>query len=183
MSVLGIIAFISGTLGVWLTIKQSIFCWPMALISVVAGGIDFYFSRLYGDMSLQVFYFFAGIYGWFYWNKNKGLNFVASPVPYSWIPILIIVTLLQFSLYYYLLIYFKGARPLLDAVLTAGSLTTTFMMTKKWIENWLIWVLIDGTYIVLYALSDLWLYGALYLIFAGMAFYGWLSWKKTKLSV
>jgi nicotinamide mononucleotide transporter len=183
MSVLGIIAFISGTLGVWLTIKQSIYCWPMALLSVVAGGIDFYFSRLYGDMFLQIFYFFAGIYGWFYWNRNKGLAFDVKAVPLKWIPILLIVTGIQVVLYYYLLLYFNGARPLLDAILTASSLSTTYMMTKKWLENWLLWVLIDGTYILLYALTNLWLYGALYLIFACMAFYGWLSWKKTKLSV
>lgn len=179
MSVLGIIAFISGTLGVWLTIKQNIFCWPMALVSVIAAGIDFYFSRLYGDMALQIFYFFAGLYGWYYWNKNIGLSFEVKAVPLKWIPFLLIATALQFALYYYLLLYFEGARPLLDAILTAASLTTTYMMTKKWLENWLLWVLIDGTYILLYALTELWLYGALYLLFAAMAYYGWLKWKKT----
>jgi len=179
MTLLGIIAFISGTLGVWLTIKQSIWCWPMALMSVVAAGIEFYQIRLFGDMSLQIFYFFAGVYGWVYWNKNKGEDFKVSRMPRKWLLFLLIATILQFGVYYLLLEYFNGARPELDAALTAASLTTTYMMTKKWVENWLIWVFIDATYIVLYALTELWLYGLLYLLFTVIAFYGWLKWRKT----
>ena len=178
MLFLGIIAFVFGVLGVWLTIRQNILCWPAALISVVAATIDFYLSRLFGDMALQVFYFFAGIYGWYYWDKHKNLSFEIKRIPMKKTPFLLIVTALQFVLYYKLLIYFEGARPFLDALLTAASLTCTYMMTKKWLENWLIWVIIDSTYILLYVLTDLWLYGLLYLFFAAMAYYGWMTWRK-----
>lgn len=178
MSTLGIIALITGALGVWLTIKQSIWCWPFALISVVTSIIEFYHVRLYGDMALQVFYFFAGLYGWIYWNKKKDELFVVKHLDVHLIPQLMIVTILQSILYYYLLVYFKGDRPLLDAILTACSLTTTFMMTKKWVENWIIWVVIDASYIVLYGLKDMWLFAILNLIFTIIAFYGWLKWRK-----
>jgi nicotinamide mononucleotide transporter len=181
MSAFGIIAFVTGILGVWLTIKQSILCWPAALISVVTSSIDFFNARLFGDMSLQVFYFFAGLYGWIYWKEHAKQSFVVSHVPVSSVMPLGIVTLIQIGVYYFLLKSLDGARPFLDSVLTAASLTTTYMMTKKWVENWLIWVIIDSFYVILYAITDLgnlWLYALLYLIFALVAFYGWLKWRR-----
>ena len=178
MSVLSIIALITGTLGVWLTIKQTIWCWPFALISVVTSIIAFYQERLYGDMALQVFYFFAGVYGWIYWNKKKNETFLVKKMNLRFVPLYITITLAQIAIYYYLLIYFKGDRPFLDAILTACSLTTTYMMTKKYVENWLIWVFIDASYIVLYGLKEMWLFALLNLIFTVIAFYGWLKWRK-----
>jgi nicotinamide mononucleotide transporter len=181
MSVLGLIALISGTLGVWLTIKQSIWCWPFALISVIASIFEFYTVRLFGDMALQVFYFFAGVYGWIYWNKKQKEAFEVKHINTQDIPSLIAITALQAVVYYYLLIYFKGDRPVLDSILTACSLTTTFMMTKKWVENWLLWVIIDATYILLYGLKEMWLFALLNTLFTIIAFYGWLKWRKQAL--
>ncbi len=181
MSILGIIALIFGTLGVWFTIKQHILCWLFALIATLASIIEFYNVRLFGDMALQIFYFFAGIYGWVYWNKNKNKDFKVENTPTKIIPTLIILTVIQSVVYYFLLICFNGDRPLLDAILTASSLTATYMMTKKWMENWITWVAIDATYVFLYGLKHMWLFAILYFLFTGIAFYGWLKWKKTTL--
>jgi nicotinamide mononucleotide transporter len=178
MSVLSIVALITGTLGVWLTIKQTIWCWPFALISVLTSIVEFYKERLFGDMLLQVFYFFAGLYGWIYWNHQKNKSFEIKKTETKAILPLLIITILQAIVYYYLLIYFKGDRPVLDSILTACSLTTTYMMTKKWVENWLVWVFIDGAYILLYGLKGMWLFAILNLIFTIIAFYGWLKWRK-----
>ena len=178
MSALGFIALFSGVLGVWLTIRQNIWCWPMALVSVVASGIDFYNTRLFGDMALQVLYFAQGVYGWLAWHKRKSAEFIASRMPIRyWLFVGLAIAVL-WLLVYYVLIYVKGNRAALDALLTAGSLVTTYLMTKKWAENWLLWVVIDATYILLYALTDLWSYALLYAVFTGMAWYGWMQWKK-----
>lgn len=181
MPVLAIIALITGTLGVWLTIKQTIWCWPFALTAVLASILEFYRERLFGDMALQVFYFFAGVYGWIYWNKRKKEKFAVKRLDMHLLPVYLAVTVLQAVAYYYLLLYFRGDRPLLDAILTACSLTTTYMMTKKYVENWLIWVFIDATYILLYGLKEMWLFALLNLLFTLVAFYGWLKWRKEAL--
>lgn len=178
MSLLSIIALITGTLGVWLTIKQTIWCWPFALIATLTSIAEFYKERLFGDMALQIFYFFAGVYGWIYWNKKQAEGFEVKKIDLRTVPVYLLITALQSVVYYYLLVYFKGDRPLLDSVLTACSLTTTYMMTKKYVENWLIWVFIDATYILLYGLKDMWLFALLYLLFTIIAFYGWLKWRK-----
>lgn len=181
MPLLSIIALVTGTLGVWLTIKQTIWCWPFALIATLASIFEFYEARLFGDMSLQIFYFFAGVYGWIYWNKKQSENFEVKKINSKRIPVYLAATISQAVIYYFLLIYFKGDRPFLDAILTACSLTTTYMMTKKYVENWLIWVFIDATYILLYGLKEMWLFAILYLVFTVIAFYGWLKWKREAL--
>jgi len=178
MSLPGLIALISGVLGVWLTIRQSIWCWPMALLSVVCSGIDFYESRLFGDLGLQVIYFAQGVYGWYVWQTRREQNFQSSRMPVKWWPVILLSLALLWLGMYYLLVFLKGNRAELDALLTAASLVTTFMMIRKWAENWLLWVLIDGTYIILYALTDLWSYVVLYAVFTIMAWYGWTQWKK-----
>lgn len=178
MSLLGIIALIFGVLGVILTIFQRIWCWPAGLISVVVSAIVFYYQRLYGDMALQGFYFVSGIYGWWFWNANKKKSFDVIPVPNKfWVP-LFIATVLQTGVYYILLTKFKGDRVILDSVLTAASITATYMMTKKWIQNWIFWVVIDLTYVLLYGLKNMWDFAILYFVFTIMAAYGYYLWKK-----
>lgn len=178
MSVLGIVALIFGTLGVWLTIRQNIYCWPVSLIAVLASIVEFLEQRLFGDMSLQIFYFFLGIYGWIYWHRKTDTKFVVQKMALKKLPGLVFITLIQAFVFYYLLVYFKGDRPVLDGLLTACSLTATYMMTKKWLDNWLAWVIIDASYVVLYSLKEMWLFGVLYLLFTGMALYGWIKWRK-----
>ena len=180
MSVLGLIALISGVLGVWLTIYQSVWCWPMALLSVVCSGIDFYESRLFGDLGLQVIYFAQGVFGWWVWHARREQAFPSSHMPRRWWPFIFLILGLLWLGMFYLLVYLKGNRAGLDALLTAGSLVTTFMMIRKWAENWLLWVLIDGTYILLYPLTNLWSYALLYAVYTLMAWYGWTQWRKIR---
>lgn len=181
MTLLGLISLISGVAGVLLTIRQSIWCWPAALISVVTSGYEFYESHLFGDFALQVFYFISGVYGWYFWDRNKNKEFIISLLPIKMIVPLVIVTLIQAMVYYFLLRYFKGDQVIFDAILSACSITATYMMTKKWLENWVFWALIDFSYIILYAIKDLWLYAILYLVFTLMAAYGFYKWKSQKL--
>ncbi|MEI6019982.1 MAG: nicotinamide riboside transporter PnuC [Bacteroidota bacterium] len=179
MSLLELIALISGVLGVWLTIQQSIWCWPIALISVVLSFLAFYQQRLFGDSALQIFYFVAGIYGWYFWKRNSEVLFVVTKLDSKKTPFYILITILQSLIYYFLLRYFKSDQAMFDAILTACSLTATYMMTKKWLENWLIWVFIDSAYVILYIIKDMFLFAVLYAAFAAFAYYGWKKWKQS----
>jgi len=181
MSILSIIAFVFGIAGVWFTIKKSIWCWPLALISTITSCIEFYHQRLFGDMGLQGVYFVAGVYGWYYWNKKQEQEFRVERTPKQFFMPLIIATVAQSLLYYFVLARLRGDQVLFDAILTAASLTATFMMTKRWSENWFAWVLIDLSYVGLYAIKAMWLFGILYLVFAAMAWYGWKQWQKEAL--
>lgn len=182
MSVLGTIALVSGVLGVLFTIMQRIWCWPLALISVLASSIEFFQQRLYGDMALQAFYFVAGIYGWYYWGKSKNNEFKVTNTPTSFWLIMLVITFIQCVIYYFLLKKFNGDQIVADAILTACSITATYMMTKKWIENWALWVLIDLAYVILYLKKDMPLFSILYFVFSAMAAYGFYSWRTQRSS-
>lgn len=172
------IALVTGVLGVVLTIKEKIWCWPTALISVVISIVAFYKEHLYGDMFLNVFYFFSGIYGWFYWNKRKDEEFIVSLMPVKFYFPLVAITILQIVFYYFILSYFKSDKIIFDSILTACSFTCTYMMTKKWIENWLFWLIIDSAYVILYIMKDMHIYALLYLFFSVMVLFGYFKWKK-----
>jgi len=178
MAFLDWIALLTGIAGVLLTIFQSIWCWPMALISVVISGTAFYNQRLFGDFGLQIFYFISGIYGWLYWNKKKGKVFTVTKMPSKYYAPAILSIIIQTIVYYYLLHYFKSDQILFDAILTSCSFTCTFMMAKKWVENWMLWIIIDAAYVFLYVIKDLPAYALLYGFFSLMAYYGFYSWKK-----
>lgn len=178
MTVWDWIALITGIAGVLLTIFESIWCWPMALVSVVISGVTFYDQRLFGDFCLQIFYLISGFYGWFYWNKNKGKSFSVTRMPHKRIIPVVLSVIIQSVVYYYLLSYFKSDQILFDAILTSCSFTCTFMMAKKWVENWLFWIVIDAAYVFLYIIKDLPTYALLYGFFSLMAYYGLYSWKK-----
>jgi nicotinamide mononucleotide transporter len=172
------IALLTGIAGVLLTIFESIWCWPIALISVVISGITFYNQRLFGDFGLQIFYLISGLYGWFYWNKKKGNTFIITKMPIKWVIPIALSILIQSIVYYYLLGYFKSDQIIFDAILTSCSFTCTFMMAKKWLENWILWVIIDAAYVFLYLIKDLPAYALLYGFFSLMALYGFYLWKK-----
>ncbi len=179
MSVLGLVALVFGVLGVIFTIKQHVICWLFACIGALASIIEFYHERLFGDMSLQIFYFFAGIYGWIYWQRRAKTAFIILRLPPQQVPLLLFGTILQSFLYYLILKEFNGDQIVFDAILTACSLTATFMMTKKWLENWAVWIIVDAAYVFLYCLKHMWLFAILYFCFAVIAYWGWLKWKKT----
>ena len=177
MEYLDWIALITGVLGVILTIFETIWCWPIALISVGISVVTFYNQRLYGDMSLNIFYVLSGFYGWFYWNKNKHQEFKVTNMPTKWIVYGFLITVIQTVIYYYLLRHFKSDQVLFDSILTACSFTCTYMMARKWLQNWLIWVFIDAAYVILYVIKDMNTYALLYGFFTLMAAYGFYKWK------
>lgn len=178
MTLLDLLALVFGILGVILTIKETIWCWLADIISVSLQGFAFYKARLFGDFSLQIFYFVSGIYGWFYWHKHKTIDFKVSKMSKkNWI-LMIFGNIALSLLLYPVLNYFKTDQVIIECILTSSSLICTYMMAKKWIENWIFWMLIDLAYVYLYLIKHLPTYAILYLFFSVMAFYGYYLWRK-----
>lgn len=172
------IALIAGVAGVFLTIKQSVWCWPLALTSVIISVIAFYNAKLYGDVFLNIFYVISGFYGWIYWNSKKNDVFLITKISNKWITYLFLITLIQIVIYWYILKKLNSDKIIFDAILTAFSFTATYMMARKWLENWILWIVIDAAYVVLYLLKELPVYALLYSFFTIMALYGFLTWNK-----
>ena len=180
MSTLEIIGFICGVVGVYLTMKENIYCFPVGIINVSISLVLFYSQKLYADSLQQIVYFFLISYGWLKWDTSK--NEVAILVSKSSKKLLIKVVLLASGLSLLLgslLQHFTDASfPWIDSSATSASFVAQWLIAKKKIENWVIWMLVNITYIGIYLNKHLYLYAILFFIYLALAIWGYSSWKK-----
>lgn len=182
---LEILGFVTGAVCVYLNTRQNAWGWFFGIINALLFIVVFYNSKLYADTSLQVYYFVTSIYGWWAWrfggtNRQK-LEVSGLPASYWW-PILGIF-LAATCIWGFLLGRFTDASlSYADSALTVASLVAQWMMARKYLQNWLIWIVADACYVAMYAYKTLYLTSALYLVFFVLAFYGYFSWKKQDLT-
>lgn len=176
-----VIGFITGVAGVWLTIRQNILCFPIGIINVLIYAYMFYSPnvRLYADALLQLIYMILLIYGWISWNKSK--NSSDQPIRinrYFSTRLLFISAISWITLGLILSKSTDAALPWVDAGLAVLSLVAQWMIAKKMIENWIVWIVVNSAYIPLYLYKDLKLTALLYAIFLVLAIKGLMEWQK-----
>lgn len=182
MNVLEVVGAITGLLCVWLAARQKIWTWPVAMISVACYFVFFYQIRLYADMWLQVFFLGANIYGWYEWLYG-GKNHAELPVTrLSSLQIFLVLlsgVVASGLIGLYFMSFTNASYPLLDSVLAAFSVVAQILLTRKKIENWVIWFILDIGYVGLYWQKEAYLTAGLYFIFLLIAAKGFLDWRKT----
>lgn len=183
MSIIELTAVIFGLACVWLTTRQNIWCWPTGLVMVSLYIFIFFEARLYSDMMLQVVYIFMQIYGWHNWlygGKDHGklaVTRISRLGAALWGALaMVCVGALGFSMDNYTDADF--AYP--DAVTTVLSLVAQWLMAKKVLESWLIWITVDVISVGIYSMKGLYLTAGLYSVFLGLATIGYFTWRKTK---
>lgn len=179
ISMLEWMAVVSGVLYVLLVVFERLSSWFFAVISSALYVVLCFRSNLYLESMLQLFYVIMGIYGWWSWrNGNKGeLEIRWWSVKKHALNIMIGVVCSGFTGYMFDT-YTDQANPYVDATVTIFSLSATFMVTRKVIENWLYWILIDALSIYLYASRGLFPSAILYFIFCIIAFWGFFKWYR-----
>jgi nicotinamide mononucleotide transporter len=179
-SKLEVINFILSVAGVWLTAKEKIINWPIGIAASLLSIYIFYTSSLFGDASLNVFYVIIGFYGWYEWmhggDKKEALKISKSGKRTLFL--LLIITIPSCAFLGKVLSYTNSNVPYWDGITTALSLAATWMMARKLIENWLVWIFTDLLYVGLYLIKHLYLFSLLYFIFTALAVYGYYQWKK-----
>jgi len=167
----------------YFSIKQNIWLWPLGIISSAIYAWVFFDSHFYADMGLQFYYVVISIYGWYYWHfgqteqtgKQLKVQFIEKKLWFY----LLLVTILLFLLISQVLIRFTDSEiPYWDAFTTAASITATWMLAKKYIEHWLIWIVVDLISSGLYFYKELYFTILLYLVYTVMAVIGYMQWKK-----
>ncbi|HSM48379.1 MAG TPA: nicotinamide riboside transporter PnuC [Draconibacterium sp.] len=174
---------ILGILYVVLSIRQNIFTWPTGLLTSVLYIVVFYKSALYAAMSLQVYYVFISIYGWYFWlrgkNSNNKLQARVQKINKQFLLRIGAVTLLIYGFILFILINFSDSDvPFMDSLTTSLSITATWMLARKYIEHWIIWIFVDIVSSGLYIYKNLWPTVVLFLVYTVMAFIGYVEWKK-----
>lgn len=176
-----VLGFITGAAAVWLTAKENVWNWPIGIANAAFFTILFWNAKLFADMGLQIVYIILGFLGWYWWLKggeNKTELKVSKTTKNEWVVLLSIGLVCTYIMTLYLRSVSDSA-PFLDALTTVMSLIAQYMLTKKLIENWYIWISADVIYIGLYFYKNLYLTGILYFIFMLMCVGGLRHWKKS----
>jgi len=168
-----------GLLFIILLITENIWCWSFGILSSIAYIFLMYFTMLYSESLLYVFYVAIGIYGWKQWSKSgkQKVNIQNSSVKH-----LAILTVLavgfSYSLGYYFSNYTDASRPYADASTTVFSVIASYMEANKWLVAWVFWIVINAFSIWLYFDRSLNLSSFLMLIYFLLSVFGFIQWRK-----
>jgi nicotinamide mononucleotide transporter len=177
-SIIESVAVFFSILYVILALKESIWCWGAAAISVTLYIYICYTAQLYPETGLQVFYLLMAFYGYYQWNKNDSTLQIQQWTTTKHLLILLLGALLTFLMGFYFTIYTNAAMPLVDSFTTVFSVFATYMVTKKVLGNWLYWIVIDAVSVYLYFSRDLHLTSLLFIVYTVIAIFGYFSWLK-----
>jgi len=165
-----------------LSIKQKVSLWFFGIISSVFYIVIFFQTKFYADMSLQFYYVFISIYGWINWKRGKlgsGEELLTTQLSKRLLLNLVIVTGLIYIVYYLILSKFTDSTiPKADSLVGALSVVGTWMLAKKFIENWLVWIVADALCVGLYIYKGLFPTAILFIVYTVMSVVGYWQWKK-----
>jgi nicotinamide mononucleotide transporter len=183
MSAIEILGFVTGALCVWLLVRQNIWNWPIGIANNLLFIALFYRTGLYADMGLQVFYIGIGLYGWWNWRhggRDHG-TLAVDRTPWPWAAALAaFVALFTLGLAAGLRRWTNSTVPVLDSFITALSIAAQFMMARKWIENWGVWILANFLSVGLLIFKGLYLTSGLYAVYQLLCMMGLAEWLKAR---
>jgi len=176
-----ILGFVTGAICVWLAAKENIWNWPIGIANNIFYLIVFWRAGLYADSVLQVFYFSVSVYGWWKWARGGPAHRELAATRSSGKTMVLLTAVgavAAVALYGMLRRYTNSTVPAGDAITTALSLTAQYMLGRKWLENWVVWIAADIIYIGLYSYKHLYVTAVLYAIFIAMCVVGYRGWKR-----
>ena len=164
-------------------IQQNILLWPLGIASALLYMVVFYQSKFYADMGLNGYYVVISIYGWLLWRKGSaegGSKLHVSRLGKRHALILLGFTAAAFAGIGLILDrYTDSPVPYWDAFTTAVSFTATWMLARKILENWILWIIVDAVSMGLYLYRGLYPTLFLFAIYTTMAVIGYLRWSRT----
>lgn len=183
MSGLEIAAVAFGLVSVFLSTREHISSWPTAIVNVALYALLFFREKLYADMGLQVIYLILSVYGWYEWlygGENRTALHVSRLTGRLAIRLLAIAVAGSVALGFILQRATDASLPWLDATLSVFSLVAQWMMTRKILENWLLWIVLDVVYVGMFVLlKGLYLTGFQYAVFLALAVAGHVQWLRS----
>lgn len=188
----------AGIIYVFLEIRQNIWLWPVGIITSAVYIIVFFSSKFYADMSLQVYYVAISFYGFYVWrfgtkatstthDNNSavaGDTHKSVPLRVSRTPRTLIIRLaaiylaLHAGMWYVLANFTDSPVAFWDSFTTALSVVATWMLARKFIEHWIIWIIVNIVSLILYLYKGLYPTTLLFVVYTVMAFVGYRAWRR-----
>ena len=175
-----------GFLCIYGLIRQKLFSWPAGIISTTIYVYIFFEAKLYSDVLLHIAYIISQAHGWYYWLQGKrdelmpaNIQRLSSREGAIWLAIACVGI---YALGLTMSTFTDASLPYFDAGTTVVSLIAQWLMTRKYLENWLIWVCVDVVAAAIYAYKALYPMSLLYLTYGMMGIFGFLAWRKALIS-
>lgn len=167
-----------------LAMRQRLLCWYAAFIGSAIFAWIYFDVALVMESALSLYYVVMAVYGWYQWRYGGPDN--SGTKIHRWSAqqhLLAVGSVISVSLISgYLLSDTRAAMPYLDSFTTWGAVLTTWMVTRKVLENWLYWQVLNSLSIYLYIDRGLYPTVTLYVIYLVLAVIGWLAWRRQYLN-
>ena len=184
MNLVELLAVVMTLVGIVLTIKEKISCWPVAIVGILAYLVVFVRARLYADAALQPIYVVQNLYGWWYWAHGGARGEGQAPIVTlrwrrraAWLGGTAIVSLIVGAA---LARWTNAAAPYADAALSTTSLVANWLLARKVLENWWLWIAVNIGYVVLFWKKQLLLSAGLYAVLLALAVAGLVEWQRSR---
>jgi len=165
-----------------LAMKQNLWCWVAAFFSTLIYSILFFDASLLMDSALNIFYLVMAIYGWYSWkygnlkSENVDLKITSYGLNKN-IKIVVVLTIVSLFLGYIMENYTHADFAYLDTFTTVFAVFSTYMLTKKVLENWIYWIVIDATSIYIYIQKGFNITAVLFALYTLLALVAFIKWK------
>lgn len=175
------VGLIIGLLYLYLEYKANIWLWPVGVIMPLVYIVIFYQSKFYADMGIYIYYFFVSIYGWYIWSKSlkQTDEILISHLPRRYLVKLATIFLITFAVIAFVLIRFTDSPvPYGDSFTTSLSILAMWMLAHKYIEQWLLWIVVNIVSTGLYFWKGLDTTAVLFIVYSIIPVFGYFKWKK-----
>jgi nicotinamide mononucleotide transporter len=183
VSYLEALAALFGVANILLIVRRSVWNFPAALVMVALTGIVLWDAKLYSDAGLQAFFFIVNTLGWVLWSRNRGaageiiVDRLGSIGRLVWIALAMAAT---YGWGWFMALNTNATNPWWDASVAMLSVAAQILMTRRYIDNWHWWIVVNILSIGLYWQKQLFWFTGLYVIFLGMAVWGLIEWRRAE---
>jgi nicotinamide mononucleotide transporter len=181
MSLLEWAGFLSGAAAVWLAVRLNVWNWPVGIVNSACWLLLFTQTRLYMNAGLQVVYIVLALLGWYWWLHGGANHDRLEVTRTSHRHILVLASVAVAAtavLWWTQARYTDSVSPFADSATTVASLVAQWMLMRKLLGNWYVWIAVDVAYVVLYSQQQLWLTASLQILFIAMCLRGLVEWRR-----
>jgi nicotinamide mononucleotide transporter len=180
---LDILTTVLGLIYIWLEYRASIALWVVGIIMPALDTWLYWTHGLYGDAGMAVYYTLAAVYGFYIWKFKKTRKLKQSlPIIHmprrQYLPVLLFFLLAWGAIYYVLVNWTNSTVPLLDSFTNALSFVGLWALARKYLEQWLFWIVVDAVCCYLYIQKDIPFKAILYGLYVVIAIAGYYKWKQ-----
>lgn len=184
LQIIDIVSTVLGLLYLWLEYRANIWLWAVSIIMPVVHSYLYYEKGLYADFGMELYYIIIAFYGFYCWKWSKKKKDDKSELPithYNKFHVLMstVTWLVLWGFIYWILISFTDSKvPILDSFTTSLSAVAMWALAKKYVEQWLLWLVVDAVCFGLYLYKGIPFTAGLYGFYTIIAVFGYIKWKK-----